>query len=755
MKHVLNWILAAGLGVVLCSCATRDTSQVGSGSAYYYTPSDTGANAVWPRHVVSGATDYTIYEPQVDSWDGHQLMARSAVGVQGARQPQPTYGVVAIQALTLVDKSTRTVSLENIRVVGGDFPSAEQRIQSYLKSLRKSFPKQLAGLSLDHLEASLAVTPQQLNGSASPLNNAPPNIIFSTRPAALVYIDGPPVYRPVAGTELQRVINTRLLLLKDNAGQFYLHIRDGYMTSPGLAGSWRVANEPPKGAAEAEKQALASPTPVDLVDGQADVPANKPPPLTGATAPIIYVATQPTELILFDGPPNLIPIPRTHLVYVANTSGNVFKWLTDQQTYVLISGRWFRAPSLDGPWQFVPADHLAPDFANIPDTSPKENVKASVPGTAQATEALIANSIPQSTKVPRNLQMQSPQIDGPPSLQPIAGTALHYVANSGTPIVEVNPQSWYACQNGVWYAAPSVNGPWTPAASVPSVIYTIPPSSPLHYLTYVQIYDATPEFVYEGYTPGYWGTEVENGVVVYGTGYDYPPWIGDYWYGWPCTWGFGWAPCWTPWDDWCFDDGFGWGCGFGRFAWSRCHPPRPWWGPHRDCHYNGGLMAWRRSDTASTAGNLYARQGTRGGAGMRQWDRADTAGYYARSYNSRTGAMGAGQRASVPNVQGSLLAHGGEGQFWDSRGSSLPFSTVGHGNNARAFRALGFSGHEPAGGWRGYSYRGSYAHGFAGGGGRSHGGWGGGWGRGGGGGGGHGGGGGGGHGGGGGGGGHR
>ena len=319
------------------------------------------------------------------------------------------------------------------------------------------------------------------------------------------------------------------------------------MTSPSLDGPWRVASEPPKGAAEAEKQAMASPTPVDLLDGQTGR-AHQQTSLAHQRdrARSFMSRRSPTELILFDGQPNFLPIARTHLVYVANTTGNVFKLLTDQQTYVLISGRWFRAPSLDGPWQFVPADHLPPDFAKIPDTSPKENVKASVPGTEQATEALIANSIPESTKVPRNTQMQNPQIDGPPSLQPIPGTPLHYVANSGTPIIEVNQQSWYACQNGVWYAAPSVNGPWTVATSVPSVIYTIPPSSPLHYLTYVQVYGATPEFVYEGYTPGYWGTEVEDGVVVYGTGYDYPPWVGDGWYGWPCTWGFGWGPVGHP-----------------------------------------------------------------------------------------------------------------------------------------------------------------------------------------------------------------
>jgi hypothetical protein len=725
MKHVINTILAAGVVGVLSSCATQDTSQYGGGSAYYYTAPARGAGVGWPRRVASGATTYVIYEPMVDSWNGHQLTARSAVEVQSGGQPQPTYGVVAIQALTLVDKTSRTVSLENVHVVGGDFPSAGQRIQDYLKTLRKAFPKQLEGLSLDYLAASLAVAAPLPEESAPPLNNAPPKIIFSTKPAILVYVDGPPVYRPVAETELQRVINSRLLLLKDRAGQCYLRIRDGYMTSPSLKGPWLVASEPPKGAAEAEKQVMASPTPVDLLDGQTDLPANLPPSLTSATAPIIYVATTPTELILFEGQPNFVPIAGTRLLYVANTTGNVFRLLTDQWTYVLLAGRWFRAPSLDGPWQFMPADHLPPDFANIPNTSPKENVKASVPGTQQATEALIANSIPESTKVPRDTQIQPPQFDGPPRFRPIVGTPLYCVVNSGTPIIEVDSQSWYACQNGVWYAASSVTGPWTAATSVPAVIYTIPPSSPLHYLTYVQVYGATPEFVYEGYTPGYWGTEVEDGVVVYGTGYDYPPWVGDVWYGWPCTWGCGWGPCWTPWDDWCFDYGFGWGCGFGGFAWSRCHPPRPWWGPRRDWHHQGGVTAWSRSDTASPAGNIYARQTPRGGFGTRWRAGADPAATYARAYNSRTGALAAGQRASVSNVYGSLMARGGESRFWANHASNSLSSTFGGANNARGFRGWGLSGRVAAGGWRGSSHQGGYSHGFAGAGGYSRGGWGG------------------------------
>jgi hypothetical protein len=53
---------------------------------------------------------------------------------------------------------------------------------------------------------------------SAPLENTPPAIISSDVPALLVYIDGDAAYRAVEGTGLQRVINTRPLLLKDAEG---------------------------------------------------------------------------------------------------------------------------------------------------------------------------------------------------------------------------------------------------------------------------------------------------------------------------------------------------------------------------------------------------------------------------------------------------------------------------------------------------------------------------------------------------------
>jgi hypothetical protein len=104
-----------------------------------------------------------------------------------------------------------------------------------------------------------------------------------------------------------------------------------------------------------------------------------------------------------EGEPNYVPVDSTQLLYAKNTSARVFKLLDDKSTYVLISGRWYRAASFQGPWTHVAATQLPKEFAKIPDSSPVEDVKASVPGTRQAQEALIANSVPQTAAEPRRL----------------------------------------------------------------------------------------------------------------------------------------------------------------------------------------------------------------------------------------------------------------------------------------------------------------------------------------------------------------
>ena len=118
--------------------------------------------------------------------------------------------------------------------------------------------------------------------------------------------------------------------------------------------------------------------------------------------PTIYVSTVPAELIQTRGRPDYEPIEGTDLLHVRNSSANIVLDPADQRHYVLLSGRWFRSASLaEGPWEFVPHDKLPAAFAKIPEGHPRGAVLASVPGTPQAKEALIDNSIPQTAEVNR------------------------------------------------------------------------------------------------------------------------------------------------------------------------------------------------------------------------------------------------------------------------------------------------------------------------------------------------------------------
>ena len=249
----------------------------------------------------------------------------------------------------------------------------------------------------------------------------------------------------------ERCLNTRALILREK-DKLYIHLFDGYMESENLSGPWTVAKKAPKDA-DKVAQELASQKVVDLMTGPANQKDTTQKPSLKTGAPVLYVETVPTELIVIEGAPNWVPITGTNLLYVNNTTANIVQDLDDQQTYVLVTGRWFRGPGFTGPWQYVSGKDLPADFAKIPDDSPKENIKASVPGTPQAQEAIIAAGIPQTATVTRASVNFTPQISGSPELNPIPNTTLNYVFNAAHPIIEVSPTEWFAVHNGVWFNA--------------------------------------------------------------------------------------------------------------------------------------------------------------------------------------------------------------------------------------------------------------------------------------------------------------
>src|SRR5262249_40789122 len=151
-------------------------------------------------------------------------------------------------------------------------------------------------------------------------------------------------------------------------------------------------------------------------------------------------------------------------------------------------GRWYASSSLNGPWAFS-TNSLPADFAKIPADSPRANVLSSVPGTPQAQYMAAASQIPQIAKVdPANTKL-TVTYAGDPKFEPITGTTLQYAVNTSYDVIKLSDTLYYSCYSGIWFVAGSPSGPWTVASSVPSVIYTIPPNSPLYQDTCVYIYN--------------------------------------------------------------------------------------------------------------------------------------------------------------------------------------------------------------------------------------------------------------------------
>jgi hypothetical protein len=595
----------------------------------------------WPRQVALANASAEIYLPQVNSWSGNTLSFRAAVSVKASGARDETFGVVFGTARTHVEASSRTVALNELVLTQAKFPTLPDNGLAYLQQLQAQLPVAMATMSLDLLAGELAAS-QTVKPKTVQVNNTPPKVIISYSPAILVPIDGAPSIRKVPDTRFERIINTQALIARVRKDRtWYLHVLDGWMSAPSLDGPWVVAPTTPLGLDDLA-QNLAKEGIVDLLDGG---PRADPKPTLAAGAPAIHVTQVPAELVVFKGQPNFIPVTGTSLLWAENTTADVLVNTANNDYYTLLSGRWYRASSLGGPWTFTPSNSLPADFARIPKEAPAGVVLASVAGTPQAQEALIANSIPQTAAVPLvNGPKFTPVFDGAPAYRAIDGTPLRYVANAQQPIIQVSQNSYFGLEAGVWFSAPALTGPWVVATSVPPVIYSIPASSALHYVTYVQVYGASPEVAYVGYTPGYLGTVVSpDGVVVYGTGYNYTPWIGSYWYAAPYTWGLAAAPIYNPYVGYAF----GFGLGLATAAWAV-----PYWGAG---YYHPGY--WGYPCCGSTSAGVYGHWGNTVYSGTRNWYanadgkigtsatgnysnlRTGTSGSYAagRSYNPETG----------------------------------------------------------------------------------------------------------------------
>ena len=644
----------------------------------------------WPRQVAAPSLGETIlvYQPQLDTWKGNQLEAYAAIGVRNTSTKATDYGVIWFTARTEVDKVNRLVTLNDFQLTKHNFPSLPDNGDAYAQLLTNHAPWTQT-IPLDELQASLATTSAAGDQKTYPVKNEPPTIIYSTTPAVLALIDGD-AKLGAAVNNLQRVINTRSLIYFDTANNmYYLALMDAWVESLSLTGPWSQAQDYPK--AQLDQLAGAA-----LSKNQGEILGDPTESLALAyengNPPTVYVMTTPSELLLSNGPAQFSLILGTGLLYVENSGNDIFTDVANSQYYVLIAGRWFTGPSLqNGPWTYLPATNLPAGFAQIPTYSPKAGVLVSVPGTPQAKEAVIANSIPQTATITVATTHLTVSYYGAPDFEPIAGTTLLYGVNTAIPVVYVPGNNYYAVQSGVWFQSADPTGPWVVSTVVPPIIYTIPTSSLLHYVTYVQVYGSAPGLVYVGYTPGYYGTVVTTeGVVVYGTGYAYPAYTSTVvWIPPPTTYGVAAGFSWSAAGGWAL--GFGIGMAIG----ASCGP---YWGPVSFYHWGYAAPAWGWSSYGGMAStNVYGHYGATSYASTHAaWANPYTGSYGSGTrtagYNAAAGMGYAGGRGTVGNAYTGNYASGAHGSTYNAYTGVVHSGTSGVVGNAYTGRATTVNG---------------------------------------------------------------
>jgi hypothetical protein len=632
----------------------------------------------WPREFTAPrGAQVVVYQPQLDALEGNMLSGRTAVSVQLPEAEAPVFGAVWFEARIEANRDTRSVAILDLTVPRVRFAEATPEQEEQLASLlEKEVPSWDLTISLDRVLTALGVAESQRQ-AAEGLKNDPPEILFATNPTILVIVDGEPQLQQIQDTAYQYVANSPFVIVFDpKKVNFYLYAsKDTWYGAKNIRGPWVVVKKVPKKIAELIPAEVDQQLPESAGDEEPVEP------------PAIIVRTTPTELIVSQGKPEFKTMSGGELLYMSNSESDVLLEIATQRYFVLLSGRWYVALTLDGPWSFVAADDLPESFAAIETDSEMAHLRSWVAGTEEAEEAVLDAQIPQTAAIKRDATIEV-AYDGQPKFEPITGTDLQYAVNTASQVIQVEGR-YYALEEGVWYVAAGPNGPWAVATEVPQKIYEQPPSSPTYNTTYVYVYNATPSVVYTGYYPGYMYSYHYRGCMVYGTGYYYPSWSGRYYYPRHSTWGLhvrwnsysGWSMG-ASWSSGPFTFGMSWG-GWGGSYRGGWYPPGGYYGYGRAYNrgfYEGARAGYRagyrqgRTDQIRRERNLY-NQGR---------NRNRVASSTRPTAAKRPAAVGSRPNNVYTDRSGNVYRRAQDGNWQQRQGGSWSDSDLGSGTRSRS-----------------------------------------------------------------------
>jgi hypothetical protein len=458
------------------------------------TPMHTQAatQAEWPKSITtaSGAV-INLYQPQVLSYSGELVKSRSVISVKEAGVDDLVFGTVWTTATVTPDAAGRQLDIKSVRVdqlripddtdrAENDFISAAMEV--YIPWVVRSIPaaEVQQSLELGNQEKALAVD----------TGVARVKILFATKPTALVLIDGEPRLEWNEHWEMDAVVNTRNVIVKDTSGKYYLYGGMRWYVAPSATGPY-TALQGSRGrklrriTIDLKWAALKNGAPIDDWDAPVDR---------------ILVRTEPTLLVQLDGKQKFKAIPGTSLSYIANDPENIFLDRSTQSYYVPIGNQWYATRDLkdSAGWRAVERAQLPVDLLLAMDGAVGASSHAE---NTIAKAARLDEEVPQVAMVDREATT-TVDYSGAPRFKPILGTQLEYATNTCSIVLD-DHGVYYALDNGVWFVAGSPLGVWRVSDIRPMGVELIPRRYPAYRAKFVYIYQTAPAYVYEGYLPGY------------------------------------------------------------------------------------------------------------------------------------------------------------------------------------------------------------------------------------------------------------
>jgi hypothetical protein len=195
--------------------------------------------------------------------------------------------------------SERLVKFTDLKITESNFPTLQkEQTREVVEEVDKAMPDEERVIGLDRVLASVdrsQIMPKNIDG----VKGDPPAIFFSKTAAALVNIDGDPIWSPIKDNDLKYAVNTNWDLFSHEPSKIYYLRHDA---------SWLQASDV-KGRGRG-RQAARQLQEAAADDNWKDVKAALPgKTLSADRCPRSSSAPRPAELILMHGEPKYEPVP--------------------------------------------------------------------------------------------------------------------------------------------------------------------------------------------------------------------------------------------------------------------------------------------------------------------------------------------------------------------------------------------------------------------------------------------------------------